>query len=68
MFRNIIESLFITYAETRLNTIGNMLPVGQQDYSYIMYNPWLIRGDEWLQGLLRRPQPKTTISTTENKH
>ncbi len=65
MFRNIIESLFITYAETRLNTIGNMLTVDQQDYSYLMHNPWLIRGDEWFQRLLRRPQPKNIISTTE---
>ncbi|CAF4372935.1 unnamed protein product, partial [Rotaria magnacalcarata] len=22
--------------------------------------PWLIRGDEWYQGLLRRLQPKST--------
>jgi len=66
MFRSLIESLFITYAETRLNTIGNVLTVDQQDYSCIMHNPWLIRGDEWFQGLLRRPQPKNIISTTES--
>ncbi|CAF4369081.1 unnamed protein product, partial [Adineta steineri] len=21
------------------------------------FNPWLIRGDQWCQGLLRRPKP-----------
>jgi hypothetical protein len=64
MFRNIIESLFITYAETRLNKIGNMLTIDQQPHdSNITNNPWLNRGEDWFQGLRRRPQPKHT-----NKH
>ncbi|CAF4359791.1 unnamed protein product, partial [Rotaria sordida] len=24
--------------------------------------PWLVRGSEWCQGLLRRPEPKNTIA------
>lgn len=61
MFRFTIESLFITYAETNLNTIGNVLNGTQ----FPDYNPWLIRGDEWCQGLLRRPQPKSTTLSME---
>ena len=58
MFRFTIESLFITHAETNLNTIGNVLnPIQFPDY-----NPWLIRDDEWCQGLLRRPQPPSASS------
>ena len=61
MFRFTIESLFITYAETKLNTIGNVLnPTPLPDS-----NPWLIRGSDWCQGLLRRPHPKK-ISFNEN--
>ncbi|CAF1671668.1 unnamed protein product, partial [Adineta ricciae] len=59
MFRNVIESLFITYAETSLNTIGNVLNEEQQRNRYYpLDNPWLIRGNEWCQELVRRPQPK----------
>ena len=58
MFREIIESLFITHAQTTLNTIGNVLTADQQKHSYPLNNPWLVRGDIWCQGLLRRPQPK----------
>ena len=56
MFRFTIESLFITHAETQLNTVGNILNPNQ----YPDYNPWFIRGSEWCQGLLRRPQPSST--------
>lgn len=59
MFRFMIESLFITYAETKLNTIGNVInpnPISDT-------NPWLIRGSSWCQGLQRRPQPKPITST-----
>jgi hypothetical protein len=59
MFRFTIESLFITHAESNLNTIGNVL----NPHQLPEYNPWLIRGDEWCQGLLRRPQPKPVTST-----
>lgn len=52
MFQLLIESLFITHAETKLNTIGNILNL----YNFTDFNPWLIRGDEWCQGLLRRPE------------
>ena len=62
MFRSMIESLFITHAETPLNTIGNMLNVKQHDHYYPMDNPWLIRGNEWCQGLLRRPPQPSTIN------
>ena len=58
MFRFTIESLFITHAETNLNTIGNVLNENLPGNNYPLNNPWLIRGDEWCQGLLRRPQPK----------
>jgi hypothetical protein len=62
MFRYTIESLCITHAETNLNTIGNVSrPDQPAGYYYPLNNPWLIRGDEWCQGLLRRPQPKLQI-------
>ena len=68
MFRNLLESLFITYAQTQLNSIGNVLTTDQQSHhSYPLNNPWLLRGDEWYQGLLRRPQPKTLLSTETTK-
>ena len=63
MFRDLIESFFITYAQTQLNFIGNVLTVDQPSLSYPLNNPWLLRGDEWYQGLLRRPQPKTSMAT-----
>ncbi len=65
MFRSIVESLFITYAETKLNTIGNVLNQDQHGDYYPFNNPWLIRGDQWCQGLVRRPSPRTTSMTTE---
>jgi hypothetical protein len=59
MFRYTIESLFITHAQTKLNTIGNMLQLDQQDdHYYPLNNPWLVRGDSWCRGLVRRPRPK----------
>lgn len=57
-FRFMIESLFITHAETNLNTFGNVLNQNQSDEYVPLNDPWLIRGNEWCQGLLRRPQPK----------
>ena len=59
MFRKTVESLFITHAETKLNTKGNIVLSENQygDY-YPVENPWLNRGDEWCQGLVRRPKPK----------
>ena len=59
MFRWTIESLFITHAETTLNTIGNVL----NPHQLMDYNPWLIRGDEWCQNLQRRPQPKPIVTS-----
>lgn len=59
MFRLTIESLFITHADTSLNTIGNVLNQNELPE----YNPWLTRADEWCQGLLRRPQPKAKPTT-----
>lgn len=59
MFRFTIESLFITHADTKLNTIGNMLnenSIGNNHHP--LFNPWLDRGNEWCDGLQRRPQPK----------
>ena len=68
MFRSLIESLFITYAQTQLNSIGNALTIGQQSsHSYPLNDPWLLRGDEWYRGLLRRPQSKTSIATETTK-
>jgi len=64
MFRCTIESLFITYAETNLNVIGNVLNYNPQVNYQPLNNPWLVRGDEWCQGLLRRPQPKKPLETT----
>ncbi|CAF3548004.1 unnamed protein product [Rotaria socialis] len=58
MLRLTVESLFITHAETNLNTIGNILNKNSTGNNHPINNPWLIRGDEWYQGLLRRPQPK----------
>ena len=58
MLRLTVESLFITHAETNLNTIGNILNKNSTSNNHPINNPWLIRGDEWYQGLLRRPQPK----------
>ncbi|CAF4210926.1 unnamed protein product [Rotaria sp. Silwood2] len=60
MFRYTIESLFITYAETNLNTIGNVLNDHQNMEQYPMNDPWFVRSSNWCQGLLRRPQPKNT--------
>ncbi|CAF1203466.1 unnamed protein product [Adineta steineri] len=54
MFRLLIESLFITHADTKLNSIGNMI----RGIDLPDFNPWLIRGDQWCQGLLRRPKPR----------
>ncbi|CAF1518521.1 unnamed protein product [Rotaria sordida] len=62
MFRYTIESLFITHAEPNLNTIGNVLNEDPNIGYYPMNNPWLIRSDQWCQGLLRRPQLKSTTS------
>lgn len=62
MFRYTIESLFITHAETKLNTLGNVLNENPTGNTYPLNNPWLIRGNEWCQGLLRRPQPNSTKS------
>ncbi|CAF4052343.1 unnamed protein product [Adineta steineri] len=66
MFRYTLESLFITYGNTSLNTIGNVLNEDQQSDYYRLDNPWLIRGDEWCQGLVRRPQPKTNYNLNNN--
>ncbi|CAF4391180.1 unnamed protein product, partial [Rotaria sordida] len=41
MFRFTIESLFITYAETNLNSIGNVLNANQNGDRYPMNDPWL---------------------------
>jgi len=58
MFRNIIESLFVTHAETKLNSKGNIVESQTQHGPYIpVANPWLNRGNKWHQGLLRRPHP-----------
>lgn len=57
MFRTTIESLFITYAQTTLNTISNVLNEDQRSNYYPSNNPWLLRGDEWCQNLMRRPAP-----------
>lgn len=64
MFRYLIESLFITHGATTLNTIGNVLNENQQHEYHPIDNPWLIRGDEWCQGLVRRPQPRNPIMNT----
>ena len=58
MFRYTIEAMFITHAETKLNTVGHVLNHDQPTDYFILNDPWLIRGDRWCQGLLRRPQPK----------
>ena len=58
MFRNTIEALFVTYAESQLNTFGNVLIEEAQINENPMYNPWFLREGTWCQGLLRRPQPK----------
>lgn len=63
MFRYTIESLFVTYAETNLNSIGNVLKQDHEMIYYTLDNPWLIRSDEWCQGLLRRPKPKNLMMT-----
>ena len=57
MFRNTVESLFITYAESSLNSFGNVLIKEPHENENLMWNPWLMRGDTWCRGLLRRPQP-----------
>ncbi|CAF1471320.1 unnamed protein product [Rotaria sordida] len=62
MFRYTIELLFITHAEPNLNTIGNVLNEDRNIGYYPMNNPWLTRSDQWYQGLLRRPQSKSTTS------
>lgn len=51
MFRFTIECLFITFADTKLNTVGNLLnPIPLADT-----NPWFLRGSSWCEGLVRRP-------------
>ena len=62
MFRYTIESMFITHADAKLNTVGHVLNYDQPTDYFLMNDPWLIRGDEWCQGLLRRPQPKNEIA------
>ncbi|CAF4923443.1 unnamed protein product, partial [Rotaria magnacalcarata] len=49
MLRLTFESLFITHAETKLNTIGNILNKNSTGNTYPLNRPWLIRGDEWYQ-------------------
>ena len=58
MFRNTVESLFITYAESSLNSFGNVLIEEPHADENPVCNPWLMRGNTWCRGLLRRPQPK----------
>lgn len=58
MFRYTVESLFITHAESSLNSFGNVLIEEPSLNENPLHNPWLVRGDTWCQGLLRRPQPK----------
>jgi hypothetical protein len=58
MFRTTIESLFITHAETRLNTFGNVLRKVPWNEDNLSNNPWSNRGDEWCPSLVRRPKPK----------
>lgn len=58
IFRDIIESLFITYGETSLNTFGNVLIEHPTYEHHPMHNPWLLRGSDWCQGLVRRPKPQ----------
>ena len=60
MFRLLIESLFITHAETNLNTIGNVLNETNNGINFPLNDPWLIRSNDWCRGLLRRPQPKSS--------
>lgn len=65
IFQYAIESSFIIlYAETTLNMIDNVLNCDQQINYYSLNNPWLVREDEWCQGLLCRPQPKKSLETT----
>ncbi|CAF1520678.1 unnamed protein product [Adineta ricciae] len=60
MFRDVIESLFITYADTTLNTIGNVLREEQQrNHYYPLNDPWSTRSKNWCNGLVRRPWPTT---------
>lgn len=61
MFRYTIESMFITHAETNLNTVGNVLNPTSDGEHHPQENPWLIRGDEWCHGLVRRPEPKSGV-------
>ena len=58
MFRNTIEALFVTYAESQLNTFGNVVIEEAQINENPAFNPWFLRDGTWCQGLLRRPQPK----------
>ena len=50
-FRYLIESMFITHADTNLNTMGHVLKLNQRGDEYPLNDPWLIRGDQWCQGL-----------------
>ena len=59
MLRYTIESMFITHAEAKLNTVGHVLNHDQPTDYFLLNDPWLIRGDDWCQGLVRRPQPKS---------
>lgn len=55
MFQYTIESLFITHAETQLNTIGHIVKESITTDIDPINNPWLVRGHQWYQGLYRRP-------------
>ncbi|CAF1247490.1 unnamed protein product [Rotaria sordida] len=60
MFRFTIESLFITYAETNLNSIGNVLNANQNGDHYPMNDPWLkhrVLFDCSMSTLLHPPKP-----------
>ena len=63
-FRYTIESLFISHAQTKLNSIGNVLNREHDNGYHPQSNPWLTRGSEWCRNLVRRPQAKTTVNTT----
>lgn len=67
MFRRTIKSLLITYAQTSLNTIVNVLSDEQRNLYYPLNNPWFLRGDASCQGLMRRPQPKLPTTTAAHR-
>lgn len=68
MFSQLIESLFITHAQTKLNTLGHLDGMIVENNNSNDTNARMIsdrRSDEWCQNLLRRRRRPTTNNSQQ---